>query len=237
MNLSKYYTATADDGFVFTREQGSHFAKDIAGDFNPLHDADGKKFCIPGDLLFSLSLAKLGVSQKMQFTFSGMVTEDIVINFSNSDAENISVNDVNDKEYMSIDRSGDICQNSEFASNLAQRYVEFSGHTFPHILVPLMEQQSVMINPARPLVIYQSMSIELEHLDFSDPTLEITDTRLEVEGKRGRAILQFCFKVDGEVVGKGEKIMLLSGLRAFDSEVIGQVVSDYDQWKQAYVRS
>jgi len=166
-----------------------------------------------------------------------MVTEDIVINFSNSDAENISVNDVNDKEYMSIDRSGDICQNSEFSSNLAQRYVEFSGHTFPHILVPLMEQQSVMINPARPLVIYQSMSIELEHLDFSDPTLEITETRLEVEGKRGRAILQFCFKVDGEVVGKGEKIMLLSGLRAFDSDIIGQVVSDYDQWKQAYVRS
>jgi len=237
MNLSKYYTASADDGFVFTREQGSHFAKDIAGDFNPLHDASAKKFCIPGDLLFSLSLAKLGVSQKMQFTFSGMVTEGISIRFTNSNAENITVSDVNDKEYMSIERSGETCQNSEFASNLAQRYVEFSGHTFPHILVPLMEQQNVMINPARPLVIYQSMSIELDHLDFSDPSLEITDTRLEVEGKRGRAILQFCFKVDGEVVGKGEKIMLLSGLRAFDSEIIGQVVSDYDQWKQAYVKS
>ncbi|EPJ49358.1 MAG: hypothetical protein OFPI_25310 [Osedax symbiont Rs2] len=235
MNLSKYYTASADDGFVFTREQGSHFAKDIAGDFNPLHDADAKKFCIPGDLLFSLSLAKLGVSQKMQFTFSGMVTEGVAINFADSNADNISVTDVNDKEYMSIERSGEICQNSEFANNLAQRYVEFSGHTFPHILVPLMKQQNAMINPARPLVIYQSMSIELDRLDFSTPSLEITDPRLEVEGKRGRAILQFCFKVDGEIVGKGEKIMLLSGLRAFDSEIIGQVVVDYDQWKQAYV--
>jgi len=52
MNLSKYYTATADDGFVFTREQGSHFAKDIAGDFNPLHDADARNFAFPAICYF-----------------------------------------------------------------------------------------------------------------------------------------------------------------------------------------
>ena len=40
----------------FTREQGSNFAKQMANDFNPLHDADAKRFCIPGDLLFAVIL-------------------------------------------------------------------------------------------------------------------------------------------------------------------------------------
>ncbi len=40
----------------------------------------------------------------------------------------------------------------------------FSGHTFPDILVKLMADNSVMINPARPMVMYQSMSIDLHTL-------------------------------------------------------------------------
>lgn len=234
MNLSKYYTATPKDSFCFTREQGCSFAKDIAGDFNPLHDAAAKKFCIPGDLLFSISLAKLGVSKKMQFTFSGMVREGIDLSFLHQDNDHLCVVDDQQKEYLSIQRSGEISQNPAIANNLARSYVEFSGHTFPHVLVPLMAAKNAMINPTRPMVIYQSMSIDFKHLNFQSLSLEITDTQLNVDGKRGNAVLQFCFKEAEEIVGYGEKIMILSGLRAFDEAVINDVVLQYQSRKQAY---
>lgn len=234
MNIDQYFTSNETDYFSFTRDQASQFAKDIAGDFNPLHDIETKKFCVPGDLLFSVALAKLGVSKQMAFTFSGMVTDGIELGFSCEQGDSIKVLGTNDKEYLSINRVGDINKNSDLAQSLAQRYVEFSGHTFPHVLVPLMEQENVMINPARPLVIYEKMSIDLLRLDFTNPTLEITNTSLDVNGKRGRATLQFCFKVGDEIVGYGEKLMALSGLREFDGEVINAVVTDYDKRKRVY---
>ncbi len=237
MDIQQYFSTASnnDHSFSFTREQASQFAKEIAGDFNPLHDIETKKFCVPGDLLFSIALAKLGVSQKMEFTFSGMVSDGVTLGFSSTDSDELSVVDSNDKEYLQIKRSGDTCTDGSLAASLAQRYVEFSGHTFPHILVPLMEQENAMINPARPLVIYESMSIDLLRLDFTNPVLEITETTLEANGKRGRATLKFCFKVDDEVVGHGVKKMALSGLREFDAAVIGEVVSDYDKRKSEYV--
>ena len=62
--LTPYYQQDAE--FVtITREQGSQFAKKVADDFNPLHDADAKKFCVPGDLLFSLVLSRYGVSENL----------------------------------------------------------------------------------------------------------------------------------------------------------------------------
>jgi hypothetical protein len=235
MNLSNFYTATEQGGFYFNREQGSHFAKDVAGDFNPLHDADAKKFCIPGDLIFSLALAKLGVSKKMKFRFSGMVNENIKLNFEEQPDQLIKVIDDGEKEYLSIERSGEMSTDSEFARNLANSYVAFSGHTFPHVLVPLMASEKVMINPVRPMVIYQSMSIDLLQLDFTNPELEITDTRLDVQGKRGTAILQFCFKEKGKVVGHGEKVIVLSGLREFDQSILDTLIFDYEVRKNAYV--
>jgi hypothetical protein len=234
MILSEYFNNVATGGFSFTRQQGSDFAKDIAGDFNPLHDREAKKFCVPGDLLFALTLFKLGVSQQMQFKFNGMISEDIPLDFAVNYASQISVQDQQEKQYLQISRQGDTSQNTEFATALAKSYVAFSGHTFPHVLVPLMAEKNVMINPTRPLVIYQSMSIDLQSLDFSEVELEITDTRLEVEGKRGSACLQFCFKNNGEILGHGEKIMTLSGLRAFDSKVIESLVNDYEIRKNGY---
>ena len=72
--LTPYYQQRAE--FVtITREQGSQFAKKVADDFNPLHDADAKKFCVPGDLLFSLVLSRYGVSENMYFKFEGMIDE------------------------------------------------------------------------------------------------------------------------------------------------------------------
>jgi len=38
----------------------------------------------------------------------------------------------------------------------------------------------------------------------------------------------------GEVVGSGEKHMLLSGLREFDREEMAAVVDSYAQWKAEY---
>ncbi|NRA85356.1 MAG: DUF3581 family protein [Gammaproteobacteria bacterium] len=233
MNLAQYFSQNGQS-FSFTRQQASAFAKEVAGDFNPLHDVETKKFCVPGDLLFTLALDELGVSKHMDFTFCGMVKDGIELNYSNVDADQLSIMGTNDKELLNIERRGEISHSSELANSLAQRYVEFSGHTFPHILVPLMKKNNVMINPSRPLVIYESMSIDLERLDFVNPTLEITHTELEVNGKRGRAILQFCFKVGDETVGHGEKRMALSGLREFDAEVINAIVSDYDLRKNAY---
>ncbi len=234
MNLSDYYTSTAVDRFSFTRENGSHFAKDVAGDFNPLHDQDAKKFCIPGDLLFALALSKLGVSKKMRFNFTGMVTEGISLKFSLKDQHNVTLLDDNLKEYLSIEHAEEVSYNEAFANALAKSYVAFSGHTFPHVLVPLMADKQVMINPARPLVIYQKMSIDLDCLDFTNPVLEVTDTTLEIAGKRGSVCLKFCFKAGNKIVGHGEKVMVLSGLREFDSEVINALVVDYDKRKQAY---
>jgi len=239
MNINQYFNEEPSSkpnqtSFSFTREQASAFAKNIAGDFNPLHDIETKKFCVPGDLLFSVALSKLGVSNKMQFTFSGMVTDGITLNFSCDKSNELCVIDSGDKEYLSLNRSGDVNKTGDLAKSLAQRYVEFSGETFPHVLIPLMKEQGVMINPARPLVIYESMSIDLLRLDFVDPVLELTNTKLEANGKRGRATLQFCFKVGDEVVGYGEKLMALSGLREYEQATIDKLVNDYSESKEAY---
>ena len=57
MFLTPYFS-TEDNQFQFTREQASHFAKKVAADFNPIHDEDNKRFCVPGDLLFAVLLQK-----------------------------------------------------------------------------------------------------------------------------------------------------------------------------------
>ena len=52
MLLEKYVQGNGEY-FSFTRKQASDFAKQVASDFNPIHDEDAKRFCVPGDLLFS----------------------------------------------------------------------------------------------------------------------------------------------------------------------------------------
>ena len=72
MPLSDYY-AIDTSGLRISAEQASDFAKTVAGDFNPLHDPDNRRFCVPGDLLFTVLLQHYGINQRMQFRFSGMV--------------------------------------------------------------------------------------------------------------------------------------------------------------------
>lgn len=115
--------------------------------------------------------------------------------------------------------------------NLTQNYVAFSGQTFPHILVPLLAEKGVMINPDRPMVIYASMSIDLDRLDIERPVLERDYNRLEISGKRGSVELAFNLCEEGEVVGRGRKHMLLSGLREYDEQVSLETVARYDERK------
>lgn len=229
------YCNVSDNKISFTRQQASDFAKQVADDFNPLHDADAKRFCVPGDLLFSLVLEKSGLSQEMKFTFSGMVTDGIALNFPSTINSHAAVTDDNNKEYLTVDVTGDNTVNPETITALTKAYVEFSGHTFPHILVALMAEKQVMINPTRPMVMYESMSIHLEKLDFTEVKLSLAQSTLSIDGKRGVADLIFDLTSNGEKIGCGKKHMLLSGLRPYEQEVIDDIVEQYNSKKAQFL--
>lgn len=236
MQLDQYYSCI-DDCILFSREQASDFAKGVAGDFNPIHDVDAKRFCVPGDLLFSLALQEYGLSRHMRVTFSGMVGDDVSLHFPQTDSETLAITDTGGKTYLSLERSGECSRDPELISAITQRYVQFSGRTFPHILVPLMADKQVMLNPERPLVVYESMSIELADLDFTSPELVADRAELNVQGKRGDARLRFAVMADGRKVGSGEKTMLLSGLRSYDQGKVDSLVSGYMANKEKYRES
>ena len=217
----------------FTREQGSNFAKQMANDFNPLHDADAKRFCIPGDLLFAVILAKYGISQHMEFIFSGMVTAGVELVLPEPSGE-LHINDTNGREYLRVKRAGDLTHADSLIRNLTQSYVEFSGQTFPHILVPLLAEQQVMIHPERPMVIYESMTIDLDRLDITHPVLQADYNQLEINGKRGSVELAFHLEEGGEIVGRGKKHMLLSGLREYDEDVVVSAIATYNRSKAVF---
>ncbi|MDT8403215.1 DUF3581 domain-containing protein [Sulfuriflexus sp.] len=233
MFLDDYYQNNSGTIHI-SRQQASHFAKYIAGDFNPIHDEDAKRFCVPGDLLFALVLKQYGLSQHMHFTFLGMVSDGVKLIFPDANAESITIRDSEGKDYLDIKREGASSSEPVLLQNLTRRYVEFSGQTFPLILVPLMAEQGVMINPERPLVIYESMTIDMQRLDINDPQLELCRSSLSVEGKRGSVCLEFCINADDEIVGSGKKTMVLSGLRAYDQAAIDQLVEAYGMRKEGY---
>lgn len=230
MQLEQYFTPSQDE-FSFSRSQACRFAKQIADDFNPIHDEDAKRFCVPGDLLFAVGLHQLGLSQKMHITFSDMVSDGVKLHYSDNPDGHIDIRDANDKTYLSIWSEGDKCLDKTVISRLTEEYVAFSGKTFPHVLVPMWEKEGVMVNPARPLVIYQSMSLELETLDFQSPTLELTHSELEVSGKRGNGCLKFDFKEGDTIIGHGEKRMVLSGLKPYDQAAVDDLIAFYNQRK------
>lgn len=232
MTLGNYYSRS-HDRIHFTREQASAFAKEIANDFNPLHNPDAKMFCVPGDLLFAVALNHYGLSQQMKFTFSGMVGEQPVI-FPRTEAPRIDILDEAGKCYLTIERAGDTTREQSLIDALARDYVAFSGMTFPNILVPLMCDQGVMINPSRPLIIYQCMEINLDHLDLACPSLESAGASLEVEGKKGSARLDFRLMDGDRSVGSGAKRMGLRGLQPYEERTMQLLVEEYDGHRETY---
>ena len=199
----------------------------ISNDFNPIHDIDSKRFCVPGDLLFALVLERYGLSQQMRFEFSGMVSADTPLVLPESPADQFEIADAREKTYLKVSRSGDQLQNQQVLESLIKNYVFFSGQNFPHILVPLMAEKNVMINPQRPLVIYESMSLQLETLELEQPSVELAGTSLEVDGKRGNAEFKFNLVDGGKIVGTGVKTLILSGLREYQQEAIDLMVATY----------
>lgn len=233
MFLHQFYS-NQQNGIVIDARQASVFAKEIAGDFNPLHDPDAKRFCVPGDLLFALALEKYGLYRQMKFTFAGMVGHGVNLQYPKTDAEQFDICDDKGKTYLRIQRSGDVSRDDNLIEDFIYSYVSFSGHNFPDVLVPLMAEHDVMINIARPLVIYESMSLELKHLDFKQPTLELSDTSFEANGKRGEARLFFEVFDQGICVGNGFKKLLISGMRAYEHDVIQAFSENFTAHKLAY---
>ncbi len=236
MQLEAFYNLV-DGRVVFTREQASAFAKNIADDFNPLHDPEAKLFCVPGDLLFAVALARYGLSERMRFVFSGMVDGGVELDFPEPVGDKVEIRDLAGKAYLHVERSGTLNRAPDAIASLTRNYVEFSGHTFPHILVPLMAEHGVMINPDRPLVIYESMEIILSKPDAPAPTLEYSGATLECNGKKGNVRLAFRLTENGEEVGEGAKYMLLRGLKPYDKAVVDRVVEGYMAHKAAFKRS
>lgn len=234
MFLKEFYSGT-DDCVEVTAEQASLFAKEVAGDFNPLHDVDAKRFCVPGDLLFAIVLEKYGLSKKMHFTFTGMLGHGITLGFPQSEDNHFEVVGSNGKSILSVDRSDEISTNETMIAQFIRDYVAFSGHNFPYVLVPLLAKQNVMINISRPLVIYNGMTLEFDRLDFTKPTIEMLEPELSITGKRGDANLNFQIKSGDEVVGRGFKTIIISSMREYDEQPMQAFVDDYLARKETYL--
>lgn len=235
MKLLEQFFLKDEQGIQFTRDQASRFAKEIAGDFNPIHDVDARRFCVPGDLLFSVILNQSGISEKMCFNFAGMVTDGMLLNIHHEDDTHMFFRDSKGKDYLAVQTEGKVFKNEDFIRNLTCRYVEFSGHTFPEILQPMMKQKNVMINPARPLVIYEKMAIELEKIGVGTIGLEMSDTVLEVNGKRGTATLNFCITDGDGVIGKGFKVFAIGGLKPYNDEEMDELVANFIGYRDKYL--
>lgn len=226
MPISNYYTIDNTD-LRISADQASNFAKGIAGDFNPLHDPDNRRFCVPGDLLFTVLLKRYGISQKMHFRFSGMVGADATLQLDQDPGDAYELRDAAGKTYLHVDRSGELTQDDQLIERLALSYVAFSGQNFPHILVPLLQEKDVMINIDRPMVIYESMAFELKRVDIPNVNLRLADSSMSVDGKRGDVRLTFEFLCGETVVGTGCKRLLLSGLRPYEQGGMDQLVTAY----------
>ncbi|NND83316.1 MAG: DUF3581 family protein [Gammaproteobacteria bacterium] len=229
--LDDYLTRQDEQSFSVSATQGSAFAKQVADDYNPIHHADSKRFCVPGDLLFAIALRQYGVRQNMAFQFLDLINADTRLHYpaldNKSEPGELEVTSDAGKAVLTLKYSGSCTQEAARVEQLLRQYVAFSGHNFPDILVPLMRQHDVMINPQRPLVIYQSMAFELNTVEFDALTIELAKTALQVNGKRGNAELHFVLTDGDEEIGRGIKHLVLSGLRPYQSDAIDAMCAEY----------
>lgn len=230
MFTSNYYQES-NQYLNITRKQGSDFAKSIARDFNPLHDEDNSRFCVPGDLLFSIMLTQFGISRSMSFDFQGMIAGRAPFYFELNENEVVAKNET-DKPLITLHHSGEVTKNEVFIEGLIRSYVAFSGKTFPHILVELMQKEQKMINTKRPMVIYDSMKLVFDRFTETAPNVKLNHCQFEVSGKRGMVTMNFDLISDNKSIGKGEKQIIMSGLRDYDQSAIDELVSTYDKKRE-----
>jgi hypothetical protein len=252
MKISDYFLEDGD-AVYFEEAQASRFAKSVAGDFNPIHDAGSRRFCVPGDLLFSVLLSRFGVAANTTVEFSGMLDGKTRMLLPEASGDAINLVDSRERALMSMRQSGIRFDNDDFIEQLCHAYVKFSGQTFPDILVPLMQSADIMINPDRPLVIYKDMAIsfnesanELFHADESGRLTDLhqpmgerlslisSGNDIEVNGRKGSVRLSFSIEADGQKIGAGEKNMVLGGLREYDDQAMMAIVDEYNIRRHEY---
>lgn len=215
----------------FSREQGSTFAKREAGDFNPIHNVDTRRFCVPGDLLFSVVLHCEGLYQSMSFEFEQLVTDTNELEIVWDGSDKFVLQDESGKIYLQVAVAGEQTRDETLVSALSRAYIEFSGVTFPYLLVDLMRNNGVMINPVKPLVMYKSMSFTLDRFSEGDMSLDYTGGWLSAEGKKAEVGLPFGICDKDETIGQGSKKMLLGSLRPFDDDQMDPLVEQYNAIK------
>lgn len=234
MLLESYYTQH-DNIMCISAEQASDFAKQQCHDFNPLHDPDNKRFCVPGDLLFALALSEYGISESMSFTFTNMVGADMGIVFPEAAGEHIIITNEQGKSLLEIKKQGNTSHDPALIASLIKNYVVFSGQNFPTLLMPLMKKHNVMFNPARPLVMYNSMSFEFESLSLDNQLhVELSDSYFEVAPKRADNFLNFDIFDGQKVIGKGIKKLIVAGLKPYDHELISAFSLAYESRRSAF---
>ena len=233
MFLAPYFSKQ-NQAISVSAQQASDFAKKIAQDFNPIHNVGAKRFCVPGDLLFALVLTQYGLSQKMGFNFAGMVGDSVELQFPDQVSDSFSISDSRDKTYLNVTRHGDVSRCDAQTESFIRSYVSFSGHNFIHILVPMMKEHQMMINPDRPLVIYESMSFDLTTLDFVEVNLSLVGQELKIDGKRGDVTLHFELHSGDTLVGTGVKTLVMSGLRPYDEAQAQQMCAMYEGFKVGF---
>lgn len=234
MLLDPYFNKQ-DNSVIISAEQASQFAKKECQDFNPIHDPGSKRFCVPGDLLFALAINEYGINESMSFTFTNMVGDNVPLNFPTTDAEHIVVTNDKGKSVLEITRRGKKSHDVELIESLIKKYVVFSGQNFPTLLMPLMKKHQVMFNPARPLVMYNSMNFEFTTLNLTNPMhVELAESKLEVEAKRANEFLHFDI-FDGDIsIGHGIKTVVVGGLKPYDHDSITAFADNYLAMRSAF---
>ncbi|AOY89506.1 hypothetical protein BKP64_15755 [Marinobacter salinus] len=230
MFLDRFYSI--QDGCVYiTAHQASRFAKEIAGDFNPIHDPEARRFCVPGDLLFAVILSRFGLSENMTFKFRSLLGDGVPLEFQESEDGTIEVCDQAGKVYLEVSRSGEKTLDEKAIEDFTRSYVAASGKNFPHTLKPLMESRGVMFNPDRPMVMYESMSLALDSLDIPSSELELHKADLEPAGKRGNVTLEYRLMTDGKPVGDVAKRLILGSLRPYCPDAMAGVIEEFYRLK------
>jgi hypothetical protein len=212
----------------------SRFAREIAGDFNPIHDPGTRRFCVPGDLLCALVLRHYGLSRRMTFRFRGMVGEDATLIFPPEPGDTFAITDERDRPYLEVERSGPATRDAALIEPFVRSYVAFSGQSFPHILQPLLERHGVMFNPDRPLVIYENMGFTLDAFMDGEPVAEFADATLDVHTRHADARVHFDIRVGEQRVGHGSKQLMVRGLRPYDHDHMQAMMVEYERRRTAF---
>jgi hypothetical protein len=132
------------------------------------------------------------------------------------------------KSVLEITKSGKSSDDIELIESLIKKYVVFSGQNFPTLLMPLMKENNVMFNPARPLVMYNSMNFEFDTLSLNNPVhVELAESTLEVEAKRANEFLHFDIYDGEKVIGRGVKTVVVGGLKPYDHDSITAFAENY----------